>query len=267
MLTKKRIGKLIPYPVIENARRVIHLGPQRCLVCNARVRQFLDTGYGFEVLERLRVVGGMRRAADQCPVCHSSSRERLVWFWLSDAGRSFRFAQSTRIAHFAPEKGLSKRLRAAAPQHYTAYDFEPARYRHLDKVEQADLSNLSIASDSVDLLVCNHVLEHVPDTARALSEINRVLAPGGTAILQVPISLKLDNVIELPLNSEPEERIRRLGQDDHLRLFSEEDYVRTLESAGFEVTLFDAFEAEPNVATFWMLDPLEYLHVCTKPHR
>lgn len=264
MSTKKKIGRLIPYPIIENGRKVINLGTHRCHVCGAGIRRLKDTGYGFEVLERLQVVGGLRRLADQCPICHSSSRERLIWFWLSRAGQGFRFDKNATIAHLAPEKGLTRAIRGAAPENYTAYDFEPSRYRHLKHVEHADLSNLPMAQDSVDLFVCNHVLEHVPDVALALSEIRRVLKPGGTAILQVPIAMKLAKTIELELDSTGADRIRLVGQDDHLRLFNQADYVSTLEKAGFDVELYDAFEDDDGLATQWLLDPFEKLHLCRK---
>jgi SAM-dependent methyltransferase len=214
------------------------------------------------VLERLQVVGGLLRMADRCPLCHSTSRERLVWFWLSEGGSEFRFAPGTRIAHFAPEKGLTARLQAAAPAGYLAFDFDPSRYRHLDRVNQADLSHLPLADDSVDLLVCNHVIEHVPDVARALGEIRRVLAPGGTAILQVPIALGLSAPVELGTDSSPAERIERAGQDDHLRLFDRAGYVATLEQAGFSVEQYNPFEGDASAATRWRLDPFEVLFVC-----
>ena len=265
MSTKKKIGRLIPYPVIENGRKVLHIGTHRCHVCGAGVRSLKDTGYGFEVLERLQVVGGLRRFADQCPICHSSSRERLIWFWLSRAGEGWRFADDITIAHLAPEKGLTRAISGAAPKNYTAYDFDPSRYRHLKRIEKADLSGLPMADNSVDLFVCNHVLEHVPDVALALSEIRRVLKPGGTAILQVPIAMKLEESIELELESTGDERIRLVGQDDHLRLFNEQDYLATLEKAGFEVELYDAFEDRDKLATQWLLDPFEKLHLCRKP--
>lgn len=262
---KKKIGRMIPYPLIEAARKVIHMGPRQCPVCQHHVRFFADSGYGFEVLERLQVVGGLRRGGDACPVCHSTSRERLIWFWLQQKGRGFRFANDIAIAHFAPEKGLTKRLQSASPANYTPYDFAPARYRHLDNVQQADLGGLTIPEASVDLLMCNHVLEHVPDVPLAMSEIIRVLKPGGTAILQVPIALKLDATIELGLASTPEDRIRLLGQDDHLRLFTQDGYVSHLQQAGFAVELYEAFEDDGQAATDWRLDPFETLFICRKP--
>ena len=122
MLNKKTIGRMIPYPVIENGRKILHAGPHKCPVCEGRVRKLLDTGYGFEVLERLQVVGGLRRYADQCPICHSSSRERLIWFWLTQGGKGFRFANDISIAHFGPEKVLTRAISNAAPANYIAYD-------------------------------------------------------------------------------------------------------------------------------------------------
>lgn len=264
ILDKKKIGRMIPYPVIENGRRIIHAGPRRCKVCGSRIRRMADTGYGFDVLERLQVVGGLRRPADQCPICHSSSRERLIWFWMTEGGKGLRFPVGTRTAHFAPEKGLSKRLSSALAETYTAYDFEPSRYRHLDRVEQADLTKLQMEDGSVDLLICNHVVEHVFDVPQALGEICRVLSDDGVAVLQVPIALKLDATIELPVESTPQERIDLLGQDDHLRLFTQDGYVAALEQAGLKVELFDAFEADSGLATQWMLDPFEKLHLCRK---
>lgn len=261
---KKKIGRLIPYPVIENARKVINIGPRRCPVCRAHVRHYIDNGYGFDVLEKLQVVGGLTRPADRCPVCHSTARERLIWFWLTQKGAGFRFADNPRIAHFAPEKGLTRCLQDAT-SHYTAYDFEPARYRHLSGVKQADLSKLAIEDESVDLLLCNHVIEHVPDVPLALSEILRVLAPGATAILQVPIALNLEKSIELGLDSTPEERIRVVGQDDHLRLFNQADYTAALEKAGFALEQYRAFDDDAAAATRWQLDPFETLFVCRKP--
>lgn len=265
MLNKKKIGRMIPYPVIENGRRIINVGLRRCKVCRSRISHFKDSGYGYQVLERLQVVGGMMRHADQCPVCHSGSRERLLWFWLSHGGTGFRFRPDIVIAHLAPEKGLTRRLKESAPANYTAYDFEPSRYRHLDHVKHADLSGLPMADASVDLFICNHVLEHVPDVAAALREIYRVLKPGGTAILQVPLALRLDRSIELPLTSTGEERIERLGQDDHLRLFTPADYLATLEAAGFAVERYSPFEDGDQSAMDWSLDPFELLHICRKP--
>ena len=258
-MLKKRIGRAIPYPLIAAGRRAIHAGRHRCPVCDGRYRRLFDSGYGHDVLERLQVVGGMRRGADRCPLCHATARERLIAFWLDRA----RLPDAPRIAHFAPEKGLTKRLRAISPR-YRAYDAEPARYRHLPDVDHADLCALHMDTASTDLVICNHVLEHVPDADLAMRELFRVLASGGIAILQVPIALNLEHTIELGVESSAGQRIEKLGQDDHLRLFSRGDYLSRLGDAGFDVEQYRAFDHAPEAATRWLLDPFETLFVCRR---
>ena len=265
-MLKKAIGRILPYPAIEAGRRVLHLGSRRCELCGAGVRAFGPSGYGLPVLEELQVVGGMRRHDDRCPVCHATARERLVWFWISGAGASAEkpLGVISQIAHFAPEKGLTKRLRKLCPAGYRAYDIDPARYRHLADVEFADLAQLPVESDSCELVVCNHVLEHVPDMPLALAELYRITAPDGVAILQVPIAHRLAATIEMPPESSPQEREVATGQHDHLRLLTEPDYLAHLRRAGFAVERFDAFAAAPDLAESWRLDPEERLYLCRK---
>ena len=263
---KKRVGRLIPYPLIAWGRRLIHAGPQRCQVCGHGVRGRQDAGYGYPSLEELRVVGGMRRNRDRCPICHSTARERLIWYYLTRrhlpwAGAAPDFA----IAHFAPEKGLSARLAARFGKAYRAYDFAPARYRHLSEVGFQNLEALTLADESVDLLICNHVLEHVGSVPKALAEIRRVLKPEGLAILQVPIALKLDRTREGTGDEDDAARIERFGQADHLRLFSRQGYIDSLADAGLVATAFDAFADDAAEATRWAIDPLEELFLVRRP--
>ena len=257
---KKRVGRLIPYPLIAWGRRLIHAGTDRCQVCGHGVRSRQDAGYGYPSLEELRVVGGMRRNRDRCPICHSTARERLIWYYLTRrhlpwAGAAPDFA----IAHFAPEKGLSAQLAARFGKAYRAYDFAPARYRHLSEVGFQNLEALTLADRSVDLLICNHVLEHVESVPRALAEIRWVLKPGGLAILQVPIALKLEHTREGTGDEDDAARIEQFGQADHLRLFSRQGYLDTLADAGLAVSAFDAFADDAAEATRWAIDPLEDL--------
>lgn len=254
---KKKLGRAIPYPVISLGRRIIHFGPHQCMVCEHRHGRRLNSGYGHPILEELQVVGGQMRRADCCPICHSSARERLIWLYLShhflDAGKK------PRTAHFAPEKGLSARLASRLGPAYQAFDLEPARYRHLRNVRAADLQALPLPDGQTDLFLCNHVLEHVHDLPKALSEVRRVLASDGLALMQVPIALALGEMRDGGQTMTALERIRFFGQDDHVRLFNRDSYVTTLEEAGFRVTPWNAFEMDPKNAWQWSLDPLEEL--------
>lgn len=260
-----KLENLLPYRLAEKTRQVVNLGPRKCPVCDSRIRRFRDAGYGFEVLERLQVVGGMKRGSTRCPVCLGTSRERLVWFWLSQAGKGFRFPVGIAIAHFAPERGLSKRLRQQSGT-YSAFDLDPSIYGHVPEVTRADLSDLShLPREKFDLVICNHVLEHVPSVNLALTQLLAIMKPGATAILQVPISKKLGSSIELSADSSEAERIEKVGQHDHLRLMTSPDYVNHLQTAGFEVEVYDAFDDASQPANRWRLDPFEVLFLARKP--
>jgi ubiquinone/menaquinone biosynthesis C-methylase UbiE len=137
-------------------------------------------------------------------------------------------------------------------------------YPYASNVIRADLTDISLQENSVDLVICNHVLEHVPDDALAMRELHRVLKPGGIAILQVPISTKLKLTDEDHRITSPEQREKRFGQYDHVRLYGS-DYTDRLVAAGFSVQTFDplltwgAQFIEAN-----RLNPRERLFACRK---
>lgn len=267
MTARQAIRDLVPYPAIEAARRILFFGrARRCDVCGASVRRFLPQGYGYPVLEELRVVGGMYKPDDRCPVCHASDRDRLVKLYLDrevfgpgGPGHAPGFA----VLHLAPEKGLAKYLRARPGLAWSAGDIEPARYPHAPGIRRMDLlAGLPFPDGALDLVICNHVLEHIPDDRAAMREIARVLAPAGRALLQVPLSHVLEATREGDGSESEAERIRRYGQRDHVRIYARDDYPRRLREAGLAVELWDAFAADPAAAAALRLDPLERLHVC-----
>lgn len=258
-----RVSKYFPYPFLELSRRAVYFGfSHQCYVCSASVRRFLPKGYGYPVLERLQVVGGMYKDNDRCPVCHAGDRDRLVKFYLE---RHVFANQRSRlsIVHIAPEKGLTKYLLSKENLQYQTGDIEPQRYRHLDSVHRMDLTALPIESGSVDVFLCNHVLEHIVEDAVAMKEIRRVLSPQGVAILQVPIALKLRETIEGDGSESESDKIRLYGQRDHVRIYSEAGYTKRLTEAGFAVKHYSAFDDDALVAAQVRLDPLEILHICT----
>jgi SAM-dependent methyltransferase len=157
----------------------------------------------------------------------------------------------------APDYGIHWRLAARPGLAYRAIDLYPGRYGYAGAIEAGDLTALEEEDGSVDLLIANHVLEHIPDEARALAEIRRVLRPGGTALLQVPIALKLDHTLEDPTADTPEARERVYGQADHVRLYGR-DHPAHLERNGFRVELY---AAPPEVCQRWRLNPRELLPV------
>ena len=138
------------------------------------------------------------------------------------------FTASLKVLHFAPEQPFLKRFRDLKNLDYTTADLDsPIADLHLD------VTAIDQPSDTYDVVICNHVLEHVDNANNAFSEIKRILKPGGWAILLVPINPDVDT-FEDPTITDPKERERLFGQYDHVRQF-DRDYAEVLRRAGFKV--------------------------------
>jgi len=161
-----------------------------------------------------------------CWSCGSLERDRLLWLYLDDHGDFVRPGMD--VLHVAPEPALQERLRGLPEVRYVSGDLDSPLADVL-----LDVTDIQFADASFDLVVCNHVLEHVPDDAAAMRELLRVLRPGGLAILLVP-DVREERTVEDPSITDPDERRRLFGQDDHVRTYGW-DYLDRLRSAGFEV--------------------------------
>lgn len=237
-------------------------GRHRCPVCDARVRGYLPEGYDLPVLRELDVVGGEHWPERVCPVCFANTRTRLVWFYLTR--ESGVLEDFTRLLHLAPEMGVHWRLSAANNVDYRPGDLSPERYAFANDVRRIDLTSLPYPDVSFDVVLANHVLEHIVDEARALAEIHRVLRPGGWAMLQVPIAQKLEQTREDASAASPEARERLFGQNDHVRLYGC-DYPDRLARAGFSVELWDGHvRAGGDSCDTWLLNPRESLAIATR---
>jgi SAM-dependent methyltransferase len=158
-------------------------------------------------------------------------RHRVAWVWLTRSGLLDGDIKS--VAHFAPEPAIESQLRRRLPgARYVTADLMPGRAQ-----EQVDVTRIPWPDGSVDLLICSHVLEHVPDDRAALRELRRVLAAGGIALLDVPVIGEVTR--EDPTVNDPAERLRLFGQDDHVRVYGR-DYYHRLREAGFVDTHNDA---------------------------
>jgi SAM-dependent methyltransferase len=259
---RRSVRNALPRPALLALKRMAHSGKAHtCVVCGAQVGQLLDQGYGYPILEDLQVVGGMKRANDECPICRSNDRVRLIHLYTRH--HSDLLTKPNRLLHVAPEQGLADLWSSVSTLDYVPSDFDRRRYRHLQQLQTFDLQSAPLPNESFDWIICNHVLEHIPDDRRAMREVFRMLKVGGTALLQVPISLKRTATEEDPSITDSAERIRRFGQADHVRLYAR-DYYDRLSEAGFKVELWDAFASDAERARAWNLNPLERLTVAKR---
>jgi SAM-dependent methyltransferase len=220
-------------------RRFWYAGDKyHCHVCNNNVRSMLTRGYEFPVLTELDVIGSETLPFDTCPICFSNSRARLLLEYIQRETSVMSLDSPISILHIAPEYGIFLRLRTNKAIDYRAVDISPQEYRDAGGVAYCDITAINHSDESFDLVICSHVLEHIPDDRRAMKELFRVLKRGGTAILQVPISASLPSTVEDPLLSDPRERERRFGQHDHVRIYGA-DYTTRLQKCGFLVETFD----------------------------
>ena len=236
-----------------------------CPLCEHRFRKMLPGGFDLPVIAEKQIVGGGRRDNDVCPRCQSTDRDRLIYLYLKH--QSDFFDEKPHLMHIAPEPSLYSVFKKTANiDYYPATKYEEGLY--YDKsVQKEDLLDLQVDDDSFDWVICNHVLEHIPDDAKAMSELFRVLKPGGKALLQVPYSLVLDKTFEDPKITKPSEREKFFGQFDHVRIYGK-DYSERLRKAGFEVRIVKQNKDFYNIDDLkkYAVNPKEDLYLCSKPN-
>ncbi|MSU91721.1 methyltransferase domain-containing protein [Rhodobacteraceae bacterium 2CG4] len=260
----RQYTNMLPQPVRFGLRRLAFRGSAlTCPLCGNGISGLKPHGGGHQVLDRRQVVGGMRREDDRCPVCHGCDRTRMMMLYLerhAGAGQT-----PLKVLHVAPDYGLYLWLKRQSQVHYTGSDIDAKRYRHIENMHSADLTAAPFADASFDVVICSHVLEHIPDDAKAMREILRILKPGGQALLLVPLATDGEGTEEEPGIDDPAEQERRFGQWDHVRIYGRDDFLARMRAAGFGVTAYDPFADAPDRAEALHLNPLEILPVGRRP--
>ncbi len=186
-----------------------------CPVCEKTFSKFLP-------------YGRVSRANALCPNCLALERHRLMYLYLREK-TSF-FSDKLKVLHVAPEACFINRFEAMSNLDYITADIESP----LAKVKM-DIHDIPFEENTFDVVFCNHVMEHVQDDIKAMSELKRVLRPGGWGIIQIPIFHPVPDVTDEDTTmTDPNERERRFGQSDHVRLYGK-DYPDRLKQAGFQV--------------------------------
>jgi len=165
----------------------------------------------------------------------SLERHRAVWVFLQR--KTDFFSAPLRMLHLAPEYCYLKRFKKLGHLDYVTADLDSPWADH-----HFDCHDIPFEDASFDVLMANHLMEHVQDDRRVLAEFHRVLRPGGWAVLQVPIDYGNEATEEDPMVTDPMERERLYWQQDHVRLYGHKDYPNRLRAAGFDVEVVDMLD-------------------------
>lgn len=196
-----------------------HGNKVECPVCDHHYRKFLPYGRG------------KARQNALCPNCLSLERHRLLYLYLKN--RTDLFIAPLKFLHIAPELCFLKLFNSLPNLDYITADLEsPWAKVHFDVHE------IPFEDNSFDVVMCNHLLEHVRDDIMAMKEIRRVMKPGGWGIMQVPVNESREKTYEDHRIKTPGERRKHFGQNDHVRDFGK-DYPERLSKAGFTVKVDD----------------------------
>lgn len=175
--------------------------------------------------------GNTPRPNAKCPNCLSLERTRVLWFYLKN--RVTDNKQPLKILHFAPEYGLKKVLQKYLNLDYKNVDLDP------DLADEVvDITNIPYPENSFDLILCSHVLGHVPDEKKAVDELYRVLKPDGQALVQTIINWNLEKTFEDPKIATANERLEKYTEPDLVRLHGA-DFAERLQKSGFQVEAID----------------------------
>ena len=229
-------------PVLYRGNKV------ECPVCEKSFSKFLS--YGSNVAHRENVL---------CPYDLTLERHRLMWLYLIRK-TDFFSEESFKVLHIAPEQCFLPHFKKQKNLDYTTADLvSPIADIHFD------LHDIPLEDNQYDVVFCNHVMEHVDDPIRCMSELNRVMKPGGWAIMQVPQDMSRTETYEDKSITSPEEREKHFWQKDHVRLFGK-DYSSYLEKAGFKVDEFDLnTEFDATEVVKFRLMQKEILYIARKP--
>ena len=230
----KFFSSLVPKPIRRAIRMQLHKGNNYvCPLCQYASRDLSEQGSHFPILSTKKVIGGGFRLGG-CFGCGATDREKLVFSYLKNKTDLFASSPKMRVLHIAPEGRIAKELLALQLQEYICGDLYVAEYNYPDYVQNMDVLDIPFPDNHFDIILCNHVLEHIPADIDAMKSLCRVLKAGGKAILQVPISSNSAITDEDFTISDPKVLEQRFGQFDHVRIYGQ-DYVTRLASAGFTV--------------------------------
>lgn len=216
-----------------------------CNLCDKSFQSFLPYGHS------------PQRENAACPHCLSLERTRLLWlymqkFWLNDD------QIAKRLLHFAPEYPLAQKIKQLKKFEYISADLNP---EVADLV--VDITKIQFQDQHFDYIICSHVLGHVPDEAKAIKELFRVLKSDGEAVIMTriyPIARTDEDLSAIT----PAQKLSRFNQDDVWRLHGA-DFAERIEAQGFIVEAIDFAQTfSQEIQQKHRLGTAEIIFKCTK---
>lgn len=224
--------KFVLYANIFTAR---HVGPKeyKCNFCRQKFVRHLPYRDAKpepdSFISHLEIVGS-NIDKFSCPYCFATDRERNMLRFFEVLSIPEQFIEGKRILYIAPEKNFRTYLMSCQPLEVIEGDLFPK-----ENQIRVDLEDIQFDSDHFDLVICNHVLEHVRDVDLCLREIRRVLKGGGGLLAQTPFSAILSETLEIKEAwGNPNFCEAAHGQVDHLRVFGK-DFISFIERHGFSL--------------------------------
>ena len=229
-----------------------------CPICGFTSSRFKDYTGSYYIMGEL--VDHFTKNA-LCPSCGSDIRHRFIYKFLSD--RTDIFNRELRLLHFAPEEWLASKLMACGNIEYVSGDIDYKAYAFAGAI-YLDNTKITFEHEYFDALVSIHVLEHITDDIKAVSEIYRVLKKGGWALIAVPV---YGEKTYEDTSLDAEGRTRMYGIDEHVRM-NGLDFAEKLAGAGFDVRIVSLGDIDGGYynpeSTSPHIESDRYLFYCTK---
>jgi len=227
---KKNILKVIPKHLLYRYEYTLrypyylkYFGKKhKCNICNRELKSFVE-------IENDKL----------CPSCGSIKRTRRLWEILTD---DF-LKDNKKILDFSPSRSIYRLLKKSDNIYISSDlsgDFMADNSFDITKIDSED--------ENFDLIICYHILEHVEEDEKAMSEIWRVLRKNGICIIQTPF--KEGDIYENSSITSDEDREKHFGQSDHVRVYSINGLVSRLENAGLKVETKSYNEESENSCGF-----------------
>ncbi len=238
----------------------------RCHVCNRNVSDFNRISDRYQInqdkfgfIHPVYQIETINRLAYTCPNCRATDRERLYALYFKNIYKQP--SANFKLLDIAPAKPLRKFIK----QYFREIEYRSADLMMDDVDDKVDITDMHIYADSsFDFFICSHVLEHVEEDRKAMSELYRILKPGGKGIVMVPILLSLDEDYENPEVRTEGERWKHFGQNDHVRMYSKPGFVNKLSQAQFHVSQYDMDAFGANVFSECGIHPRSVLYIVEK---